>query len=134
MVYAAVGGLFLRSMSEFEARAIPGTDTGDQPGVFARWSIAGVLVRDSALKRIAVSGGTGRDDLPDRCGTVRSGLGNDSILFSQSGTTIMRVSPDGGKPEVLLDLSDRKTGLWSPTAARRRHAAVHDRETNRRGH
>ena len=38
--------------------------------------------------------------------------GNEGILFSQSGTTIMRVSPNSGKPEVLVDLSMSEEGAF----------------------
>ena len=57
MVYAAEGRLYLRSMSEFEARAIPGTDTAINPA-FSPDGQSLVFWADSALKRIAVSGGT----------------------------------------------------------------------------
>ena len=57
MVYAAEGRLYLRSMSDFEARAIPGTDEAINP-VFSPDGQSLVFWADSALKRIAVSGGT----------------------------------------------------------------------------
>jgi serine/threonine-protein kinase len=40
--------------------------------------------------------------------------GNEGILFSQSDTSIMRVSPNGSKPEVLLDLSNSDDGAFGP--------------------
>ena len=68
----------------------------------------------STLKRIAVSGGTAVTIFQTSVAPSGISWGNEGILFSQSGTTIMRVSPNGGKPEVLLDLSNSEDGVFGP--------------------
>ena len=109
-----MAGLFLRSMSELEARAIPGTDRAVNP-VFSPDGQSLVFWADSALKRIAVGGGTAVTICP---GSVRRRPG---IVWSRrrhpvlaAGTAIMRVSPNGGKPEVLLDLNNSEDGAIGP--------------------
>jgi len=107
IVYAVNRQLYLRSMSELEARAIPGTETG--AGVanpvfspdgrsIAFWSIA-----DQTLKKIAVSGGAAvticrADSL------FGMSWGADGILFGQGTKGILRVSANGGKPEVIVSV------------------------------
>ena len=57
LVYAAVGGLYLRSMSEFEARAIPGTDAAINPAFSPDGQSLVFWAAVRQIKRIAVSGG-----------------------------------------------------------------------------
>jgi serine/threonine-protein kinase len=103
IVYAAEGRLYLRSMSEVEARAIPGADPAINP-VFSPDGQSLVFWADGALKRIAISGGT---PVTICVTTAPSGIawGDDSILFGQPGTGIMRVSPIGGNPQVVVALN-----------------------------
>ena len=109
--------------------------TGDKPGVLSRRPFGGVL-GDSMLKRIAVdSAGTAITIC--EVGPAPSGISwsDAGIVFSRLGTGIMRVSPNGGKPEVLLDMSKSDdAGRWSSVPARRPHAAFHGREASRRCH
>ncbi len=122
MVYAADGGLFVRSMSDLEARVISGTDPALSP-VFSPDGQSLVFWSDSALKRIAIGGGTAVTIC--QLGIAPAGItwSNDSILFSQQGV-IMRVSPNGGKPAVLLEPEQfRGAGVWSSPAARRRRCS-----------
>ena len=116
LAYAAVGGMYLRSMSELEPRAIPGTDTAVNPAFSPDGQSLAFWVTGSStgIKRTAVSGGPAVPIF--QTGLAPSGLswGNEGILFSQSGTTIMRGSPNDGKTEVLLDLSDSEDGAFGP--------------------
>lgn len=109
MVYVANTRLWLRSMSDANARPIPGTEItqGVLNPVFspdgrslAFWSAA-----DLTLKRIAVSGGA-----PVTLGPASSPLGmswgTDGIVFGQDPGGIMRVSPNGGKPEQLVGVKN----------------------------
>ncbi len=68
---------------------------------------------DSALKRIPIGGGTAVTLC--QVGIAPSSItwNNDSILFSQHGA-IMRVSPNGGKPAVLLELNSSEEVAFSP--------------------
>jgi serine/threonine-protein kinase len=114
IAYAADGRLYLRAMSELEARAIPGTDNAIAP-VFSpdSQSLVFFSVIDQALRRIAVSGG-----VPVTiCQTpVANGIswGNNGILFGLPGTGIMRVSPNGGKPEMLVGLNVSEGNVSDP--------------------
>jgi len=107
MVYVANNRLYLRSMSELEARAIPGTEISQ--GVFNPVfspdgrSIAFYSGADLTLKKIAVSGGAAVTicpaDLP-----LGMSWGKDGIVFGQGNKGIMRVSPNGGKPDLLASV------------------------------
>ena len=107
MAYAANSRVYLRSMSEFEARPIPGTENTQNLSVsnptfspdgksIAFWSGA-----DQTLKRTAVTGGAAVTICP---ATSPFGMtwGTDGIVFTQA-EGIMRVSANGGQPERLVD-------------------------------
>ena len=110
IVYNANNRLYLRSMSDLEARAIPGTETAGvvNTPVFSPdgrsivfWSAA-----DGTLKKIAVTGG-----VPVTiCATDNpygiSWAGENAIVFGQGPKGIMRVSANGGKPEQLVSVKD----------------------------
>jgi serine/threonine-protein kinase len=104
LVYAADGRLFVRSLSDIEARPIPGAELALHP-VFSPDGQSVVFWSDSLLKRIAVSGGSP----VTICATAPAPSGiswqDDAILFGQLGTGIVRVSANGGKPEVLVSVS-----------------------------
>jgi serine/threonine-protein kinase len=108
VVYVASRKLFLRSMSDLEARPVPGTDGFQQVSdpVFSPdgGSLAFWAASDQTIKRIAVSGGAAvticRADSPRDMAWE-----DDTILFTQGGT-IMRVSASGGQPDVLVRLKD----------------------------
>jgi serine/threonine-protein kinase len=104
IVYVAEGRLYLRSMSEVDARAIPGADPAVNP-VFSPDGQSVAFWADGALKRIAISGGTPITICP--IGAAPSGIvwDDDAILFGQTGTGIMRVSPNGGNPQVVVALN-----------------------------
>ena len=114
MAYLANGRLYLRSMSELEARAIAGRPAGptstssfvtspvfspDSQSV-AFWSSA-----DQTLKKVVVGGGAAvticRADQP-----FGVSWGTDGIVFGQPDKGIMRVSANGGTPEVLVGVKD----------------------------
>ena len=109
MVYVANTRLYLRAMSDVEARAIPGTETqiGVTTPVFSPdgrsigfWSGA-----DQTLKRIAVTGGTPITICPADNPYGMNWAG-DAIVFGQGPKGIMRVSANGGKPEQLVSVKD----------------------------
>jgi eukaryotic-like serine/threonine-protein kinase len=118
IVYAVNQGLFLRSISGLEPRAVPGSEGAQLYPTFSPdgRSIAFVGTvrrpsegagRSNALKRIAVIGGAP----VTLCAiTFPSGIswGNDGILFGEPGKGVMRVSASGGTPELLVRLNDRE--------------------------
>jgi len=102
MVYAASDHLYLRSMADPEARAIPGIEgSRDSNPVFSPdgRSIAFWSGGDSTIKRVAVSGGTAVTICQ---AAVPSGMtwSSDGIVFA-GDQGILRVSPNGGKPELI---------------------------------
>ncbi len=106
IVYVSQGRLYLRSMSEIEARAMAGTDGASNP-VFSPdgQSLVFWTAVDRTLKRIALSGGVPITIC--QIAVAPSGItwGDDGILFAQLGVGIMRVPPNGGQPERLVGLN-----------------------------
>jgi serine/threonine-protein kinase len=106
LVYVANQRLWLRKMSEIEARPILGTETqrggvlspafSPDGGSMVYWANA-----DQTLKKIAVSGGAAVTLCP---ADSPFGVSWDSsgIVFGQGAKGIMRVSANGGKPETLV--------------------------------
>jgi Tol biopolymer transport system component len=102
VVYVANNKLFLRQMADMEARPIPGAD-GDVANPFFSpdgQSIGFWSARDSTMKKIAISGGAAvticKTDIP-----FGASWDDDHIVFALAGKGIMRVSANGGEPEVL---------------------------------
>jgi serine/threonine-protein kinase len=113
LVYAANAQLYLRSMSDLEARPIPGTQETASPyaPVFApdSQSIAFYSSMDDAIKKIAISGGAVVRLGPAPAGENSLGRMNwdaNGIVFYQAGIGIMRVSANGGQPDVLVSVRD----------------------------
>ena len=102
IAYAAEGRLYLRSLADAESRPIVGAE-----GILPTFSPDGESIlfwADPTLKRISVNGG-----VPVTiCQTTPAPWGMDwadsGIVFVQ-GYDILRVSPHGGTPEVLVKLN-----------------------------
>jgi serine/threonine protein kinase len=108
IVYVANQRLYLRRMSDAEARPIPGSETAaavtspvfsPDGRYIAFWSAS-----DHTLKRIAVTGGTA-SMICQAAPLFGMSWGPDGILFGQAGKGIMRVQSDGGLPELLVDVN-----------------------------
>ncbi len=106
VVYVANARLYLRSMSELDARPIPGTEAiqgGVTNPVFSPdgRSITFFAGAERALKRISASGGAAvticAADNP-----FGMSWDKDAILVGQGNRGILRVSANGGKPEVIV--------------------------------
>ena len=99
-----VAQLYLRSLTEADAHPIPGTSLDVMSPVFSpdgQW-IGFYSFQDSTLKKVAVSGGVPvticKADPP--YGVTWDG---DWIVFADQGAKgILRVSPNGGEPQVLV--------------------------------
>jgi hypothetical protein len=104
-VYATPGGLYLRSISELNARLIAGTEKTPSSPFFSpdgKW-IGYYSSAGNKLKKIPIAGGA-PVDLCDASTGVVGAMWNsdDTILFGQVGKGIMRVSANGGTPELLV--------------------------------
>jgi serine/threonine-protein kinase len=114
IAFVANRRLYLRSMSEFEARPIAGTDWAGFMGdpefspdgssiVFWAGTVQGD--RDNALRKIAVGGGTAQTLAKAQFpyGITWSSAG---IIFGTRDRGIMRLSPDGGEPQRLVAVKE----------------------------
>jgi Tol biopolymer transport system component len=110
MIYVANQRLYLRSMSETEARLITGTNIGDNitVPVFSPdgKSLAFWAQFDRTLKTMAVSGGAPVTICQTTSDPLGMTWGEDGIVFEQEGKGIMRVSPNGGTPELLVGVKE----------------------------
>ena len=110
LVYIANNQLYLRLLSELQARAIPGTlgTTTPSSPTFSPDSQSVAFFTgfgDRSIKKIAVSGGAGFTICP---ATQPGGISwdADGILFGQSGKGILRVSENGGQPTVIAEVKN----------------------------
>jgi serine/threonine-protein kinase len=118
LVYVANYQLYLRSMSDLEARPIPGTQQPTSPlaAVFSPdgQSIAFFSQGDRAVKKIAVSGGAAVTICPvDEIRVMGMTWDAGGIVFGQTSKGILRVSENGGQPEVLVSAKDGEL-LYGP--------------------
>jgi serine/threonine-protein kinase len=105
LVYVANNQLYLRHLSETEARPIPGTG-GDVSSPFfspdGQW-VGFWSSSDSTLKKIAITGGAAitlcKADNP-----YGVNWDENDIVFSNPPKGILRVSSNGGEPEVLVKM------------------------------
>jgi len=110
MVYVSNAGLNLKSMSGLESRVISGTEnsSGLANPVFSPdgRSIAFWTLGDRTLKRIAVAGGAPVTICQTENFLFGMSWDGSGIVFGQGSKGIMRVSANGGKPEVLAGVKD----------------------------
>ncbi len=105
-VYGTTEGLYLRSVDALEARLIAGTDKNSVGPVFSpdgKW-IGYWSSSDHKLKKIAISGGA-PVVLCDTGAMLVFGANwdsDDSIVYSDVQSGIMRISAGGGTPESLV--------------------------------
>jgi serine/threonine-protein kinase len=109
MVYVANQRLYVRSMAQLDPQVISGTQItqGILNPVFSPdgRSIAFYSNADRTLKRIAISGGAAVT-LGPAGALFGMSWGPDGIAFGQGIGGIMRVSENGGKPELLVSGKD----------------------------
>jgi serine/threonine-protein kinase len=110
MAYVANNRLYLRSMSELEARPIAGTEIGQAVNpVFSPdgRSLAYWAPIDRTLKRIDVTGGMPVTICPVGRAPYGVNWGPEGIVFgeSQGSRGVLRVSANGGTPEQLVSVN-----------------------------
>ncbi len=110
MIYVANNRLYVRSMAQLDARPVQGTEGDSREPVFSPdgRSVAFYSVAEKALRRVALSGGAAVTISPT---DEPSGMswGPEGIVFGQAPKGIMRVSPGGGTPDVLVSTRDGQT-------------------------
>ena len=103
IAYAANGRVYVRPMSGLDVYPIQGIESGEGVADIAFSPDGRALVfwtRDRVLKRIPVGGGAAIT-LCEAEAPFGLSWDRDGIVFGQP-IGIMRISPDGGKPEVLV--------------------------------
>ncbi|MBI4886566.1 MAG: serine/threonine-protein kinase [Acidobacteria bacterium] len=106
VVYNATGGLYLRAMDELQARLIPGTEAGLTNPFFSPDGQTVAYEQGSELKRVSISGGAPVVICAVKGGAAGGMFGaswgtDNTILFGQP-EGIMRVSANGGTPELAI--------------------------------
>ncbi len=115
VAYSTSRGIYLRSMSELQAKLISGTDENPERPFFSpdgKW-IGYWSNSSQQLKKIAVSGGASVPLTNDAALGRYSWGEDDSIIYCQ-GANIRRVSANGGIPETLAKVGTEGTLLVSP--------------------
>jgi eukaryotic-like serine/threonine-protein kinase len=110
LVYTANGQMFLRSMSEMEARPISGgNNAAPAVPVFSPDGQWVAFQSQFALKKIAISGGT-PVTLCDWSGNPGgASWDGDHLVFGVLGKGILRVSENGGEPETIVAAKPNET-------------------------
>ena len=107
-VYRTTDGLYLRSVDALDARLIAGTDKDSIHPFFSpdgQW-IGYFSQSDQKLKKVAISGGApvALCDIGDEVYGA-SWDSDNTIVYSDLASGIMRVSANGGTPESLVKAS-----------------------------
>lgn len=115
-VYLTTDGLYLRSIDQFEAQLIAGTDPNPTSPTFSLdgQSLAYFERTQRQLRRIAIGGGAAvviAEDVGNPLGISWEADG--TILFSQNDGGIYRVSATGGVPELIVP-SDEGMQTYGP--------------------
>jgi serine/threonine-protein kinase len=108
VVYVANNQLYLRSMSDTEARPIAGTQfsTGVLTPVFSPDGSSVAFMTSSVIKRVALTGGTAITICDIRAGIFGMSWDADSILVGTGDQGIKRCSANGGPAEQLISVKD----------------------------
>ena len=129
-VYNATGGLYLRSMTGLEARVIPGTEVGLTNPFFSPDGEAIAYEQRGELKRISINGGAPVVICATVTALFGASWGIDNVILFGQPKGIMRVSANGGTPELVIPakegeqvdgpqlLPDRESVLFSVTTGK----------------
>jgi Tol biopolymer transport system component len=106
LAYVANNQLYLRAMSDFEAKPIPGTrqTPGPTTPTFAPdgRSVAFYSQADRAIKRIGLGGGAAISICPAELPFLGMSWTGHNLWFGQMDNGILRVSENGGQPETIV--------------------------------
>ena len=110
IVYVANDQLYLRNLNEMEARPIQGTDEDPANPFFSpggEW-VGYYSTSDSQLKKISTIGGASVT-LCDATNPFGASWGSDDTIVYGQPEGIMRVSANGGAPELVISTEE---GEW----------------------
>ena len=112
IVYVADLRLYLRSLSEEEARPMAGTETAVGPIFSPDGRFVAFWGADRTLKKIGIDSATAVTLCPAEAPYGMS-WDADGIVFGEPSVGIMRVSSSGGKPQVLIP-TNRDELIYGP--------------------
>jgi serine/threonine protein kinase len=102
IIYKTTAGFYLRSLDKSDAEIIPRTDGNPQKPFFSPDGKWVGYVSENQIKKIAVSGGAPAVLAAAAPTGFINWRTNDIIEFGQLGTGILRVSANGGEPEIIV--------------------------------
>src|SRR5262249_46895419 len=115
LVYVADGQLYLRTTSDFESRAIPGTNAAGPPTnpVFSPdgHSIAFIAQGDMTLKRVSTSGGAPQTICGAPGGSALAWQAS-GFVFTRGGGRIWRCPSNGGEHEEVSAVAPGEVARW----------------------
>jgi len=126
-VYNSTQGFYLRTMGGLDSRLLPGTESEARAPTFSPdgQQLAYYHEQDATLMRIAISGGAPVAIAPVASNVFGLSWGTDGSILIGQPEGILRVSADGGTPELIVPiepderiygprlLPDRDTVLFS---------------------
>jgi len=104
-VYNTTDGLFVRSMDELEARLLPGTQAAVAPFFSPDGQSIGYH-ENGQLMRLAVSGGAPVSVCSVAGRLLSASWATDDTIFIANAEGILRVSANGGTPELVVPAAD----------------------------
>ena len=123
IAYVADAQIYLRSIRELDAQVVQGTKTGGQGLVNPMFapdgeSIAFIDLPASSVKRVPISGGNPSTVIDMETAPLGASWGPQGILIAsdprdQRERGILRVSPTGGAPELIVRVSADEIA-WGP--------------------
>jgi serine/threonine protein kinase len=119
IVYVANNRLYRRPVADLVSHVIPGTDGDDLTVVSpvfspdGQWiAYHGTSASQSAIRRIPIDGGS-PITIVQAVSPYGMSWDDSGIVYSDGRSGILRVSPNGGTPEVLVR-GDENHALWGP--------------------
>lgn len=113
LVYVANGRLYVRAISELDARPLTGSEAsggGVSSPVISPdgQSVAFYAGSDSTLKRLDLAGGAAVT-ICAATNPLGMSWSDEGLVFGQAAKGILRVSPNGGTPEVIVPADGMET-------------------------
>ena len=134
LVYGANEQLYLRDLNQTDATPVRDTEGGARSPFFSPDGEWVGFYAGGQLKKVAIRGGAPVRLCEAQTPYKASWGADDTILFGQRGLGILRVSADGGTPEVVVPLEGNGGGRpWPTGLAGRKGRALYPRGRHQLG-